>query len=83
MGPVYAGELQCRGLAMKVFAFDDDGKPVVGQEGELVCAAPFPSMPIYFWNDPDGKKYHMPISTSTRASGATAITSWSPNTAGW
>ncbi len=58
MGPVYAGELQCRGLAMKVFAFDDDGKPVVGQEGELVCAAPFPSMPIHFWNDPDGKKYH-------------------------
>ncbi|MDX2455860.1 acetoacetate--CoA ligase [Desulfosarcina sp.] len=58
MGPVYAGELQCRGLAMKVFAFDDDGKPVVGQEGELVCAAPFPSMPIYFWNDPEGKKYH-------------------------
>ncbi len=58
MGPVYAGELQCRGLAMKVFAFDDDGKPVAGQEGELVCAAPFPSMPIYFWNDPDGKKYH-------------------------
>jgi acetoacetyl-CoA synthetase len=58
MGPVYAGELQCRGLAMKVFAFDDAGKPVVDQEGELVCAAPFPSMPIYFWNDPDGKKYH-------------------------
>ena len=58
MGPVYAGELQCRGLAMKVFAFDDVGKPVVGQEGELVCAAPFPSMPIYFWNDPDGQKYH-------------------------
>ncbi len=58
MGPVYAGELQCRGLAMKVFAFDDDGQPVVGQEGELVCTAPFPSMPIYFWNDPDGKKYH-------------------------
>ncbi|MGA6925995.1 MAG: acetoacetate--CoA ligase [Desulfosarcina sp.] len=58
MGPVYAGELQCRGLAMKVHAFDDDGRPVVGQEGELVCAAPFPSMPIYFWNDPEGKKYH-------------------------
>ena len=58
MGPVYAGELQCRGLAMKVFAFDDDGNPIEGQEGELVCAAPFPSMPIYFWNDPDGKKYH-------------------------
>jgi acetoacetyl-CoA synthetase len=43
---------------MKVFAFDDDGQPVQGQEGELVCAAPFPSMPIYFWNDADGKKYH-------------------------
>jgi len=57
MGPVYAGELQCRGLAMKVFAFDDDGRPVVGREGELVCTAPFPSMPIYFWDDPEGKKY--------------------------
>jgi acetoacetyl-CoA synthetase len=58
MGPVYAGELQCRGLAMKVEAFDSDGKPVIGQQGELVCTAPFPSMPIYFWEDPDGKKYH-------------------------
>lgn len=58
IGPVYAGELQCRGLAMKVFAFDADGNPVVDQEGELVCTAPFPSMPIYFWNDPDYKKYH-------------------------
>ncbi len=58
MGPVYAGELQCRALAMKVEAFDENGKPVVGRQGELVCTAPFPSMPIYFWNDPDGKKYH-------------------------
>ncbi len=58
MGPVYAGELQCRGLAMKVEAFNDEGKPVVGEQGELVCTAPFPSMPIYFWDDPDGKKYH-------------------------
>jgi len=58
MGPVYAGELQCRGLAMKVEAFDSNGKPVIGQQGELVCTAPFPSMPIYFWDDPDGKKYH-------------------------
>jgi acetoacetyl-CoA synthetase len=58
MSPVYAGELQCRGLAMKVEAFDSDGKPVLGQQGELVCSAPFPSMPIYFWDDPDGKKYH-------------------------
>ena len=57
-GPVYSGELQCRGLAMKVMAFDEDGKSVINQQGELVCAAPFPSMPIYFWSDPDGKKYH-------------------------
>ncbi|MCP4347537.1 MAG: acetoacetate--CoA ligase [Desulfobacterales bacterium] len=55
---VYTGELQSRGLAMKVEAFDDNGKPVVNEQGELVCSAPFPSMPIYFWDDPDGKKYH-------------------------
>ena len=58
IGPVYSGELQCRGLAMKVMAFDEDGKSVINQQGELVCAAPFPSMPIYFWSDPAGKKYH-------------------------
>ena len=58
MGPVYAGELQCRGLAMKVEAFDDTGTPIANQQGELVCTAPFPSMPIYFWDDPDGQKYH-------------------------
>ena len=58
MGPVYAGELQCLPLAMKVSAYDDSGKPVINQQGELVCTAPFPSMPIYFWDDPDGKKYH-------------------------
>ncbi|WP_028324036.1 acetoacetate--CoA ligase [Desulfatirhabdium butyrativorans] len=58
MTPVYAGELQGRGLGMKVEAFDENGKPVIGQQGELVCTAPFPSMPIYFWDDPDGKKYH-------------------------
>ena len=58
IGPVYSGELQCRGLAMKVMAFDEDGKSVINQQGELVCAAPFPSMPIYFWSDPEGKKYH-------------------------
>jgi acetoacetyl-CoA synthetase len=56
--PIYRGELQCRGLAMKVEAFDEMGQSVVGQQGELVCTAPFPSMPIYFWDDPDGKKYH-------------------------
>ena len=58
MGLVYAGELQCRNLAMKVEAFDENGKPVINQQGELVCTAPSPSMPIYFWDDPDGKKYH-------------------------
>jgi acetoacetyl-CoA synthetase len=58
MGPVYAGELQCRGLAMKVQAFDNKGESLVNQKGELVCSAPFPSMPIYFWDDPENKKYH-------------------------
>ncbi len=57
MGPVYAGELQCRGLGMKVEAWNEDGKPVIGEKGELVCTAAAPSMPIYFWNDPDGQKY--------------------------
>ncbi|MCU0580711.1 MAG: acetoacetate--CoA ligase, partial [Desulfobacterota bacterium] len=50
--PVYAGELQCRGLAMKVKAYNAAGQPVVGEQGELVCEAPFPSMPLYFWKDP-------------------------------
>ncbi|SHI98592.1 acetoacetyl-CoA synthetase [Desulfatibacillum alkenivorans DSM 16219] len=58
MGPVFAGELQCRGLAMDVAAFDENGQPVINQQAELVCRKPFPSMPIYFWEDPDGKKYH-------------------------
>ena len=58
MGPVYAGELQCRGLAMDVHAFNAEGKPVIDQQGELVCCKPFPSMPIYFWDDPEGKKYY-------------------------
>jgi acetoacetyl-CoA synthetase len=57
MGPVYAGELQCRGLGMKVEAFDDKGTSIIEKKGELVCTAPAPPMPIYFWDDPDGKKY--------------------------
>jgi acetoacetyl-CoA synthetase len=57
LGPVYSGELQCRGLGMKVHAFDENGKPVINQQGELVCTAPAPSMPIYFWDDPGEKKY--------------------------
>jgi acetoacetyl-CoA synthetase len=56
--PVYRGELQCRGLGMRVEVFDDDGRPLQGQQGELVCTAPFPSMPVGFWNDADGSRYH-------------------------
>lgn len=55
--PVRRGELQCRGLGMKVEAFDETGAAVLKTKGELVCTAPFPSMPVYFWNDPDGEKY--------------------------
>ncbi len=55
--PVYAGEIQCRGLGMKVEAFDEKGNSVLEKKGELVCSAPFPSMPIYFWKDPEGEKY--------------------------
>ena len=56
-GPVRRGEIQCRGLGMKVEVFDDAGHAVRGEKGELVCTAPFPSMPVGFWNDPDGAKY--------------------------
>jgi acetoacetyl-CoA synthetase len=56
--PVFRGEIQCRGLGMKVEVFDDQGRTTLGQKGELVCTATFPSMPIGFWNDPGGKRYH-------------------------
>jgi acetoacetyl-CoA synthetase len=56
--PVYRGELQCRGLGMAVEVWDDKGQPLHGKKGELVCTTPFPSMPVSFWNDPDGKRYH-------------------------
>jgi len=55
--PVYRGELQCRGLGLKVEILDDAGKPVRGEKGELACTAPFPCMPVGFWNDPDGARY--------------------------
>jgi acetoacetyl-CoA synthetase len=55
--PVHRGEIQCRGLGMSVDIFDDAGRPVRGERGELVCTAPFPCMPVGFWNDPDGRKY--------------------------
>jgi len=57
MGPVYGGELQCRGLGMKVEAFDEEGHSLINRQGELVCTAPSPSMPIYFWDDPGHRKY--------------------------
>jgi acetoacetyl-CoA synthetase len=56
--PVYPGELQSAALGMKIKAYDEKGNPVYDDQGELVCEAPAPSMPLYFWNDPDGSKYH-------------------------
>ncbi len=56
--PVWEGEIQGAGLGMATDVWDDDGKPVVGEKGELVCTKAFPSMPIMFWNDEGGKKYH-------------------------
>jgi acetoacetyl-CoA synthetase len=56
--PVYAGELQSAALAMKIKSYDEKGNPIHDQQGELVCEAPAPSMPLYFWNDADGAKYH-------------------------
>ena len=55
--PVYKGEIQGAALGMAADVWDETGKPVTGEKGELVCTKPFPSMPIMFWNDPDGKKY--------------------------
>jgi acetoacetyl-CoA synthetase len=56
--PVWSGEIQVLGLGMNVDVFDDAGRSVRGTKGELVCKTPFPSMPVAFWNDPDGRKYH-------------------------
>ncbi|NGY03321.1 acetoacetate--CoA ligase [Solimonas terrae] len=56
--PVHAGEIQTRLLGMNVQAWNDDGQAVVDEVGELVCTTPFPSMPLYFWNDEGGRRYH-------------------------
>ncbi|KFZ31673.1 acetoacetyl-CoA synthetase [Pseudidiomarina salinarum] len=56
--PVYRGELQCRGLGLDVQIFNEDGEPVTGEKGELVCRNSFPCMPIGFWNDDDGQRYY-------------------------
>jgi acetoacetyl-CoA synthetase len=57
MLPVYAGEMQCRELGCAIYAFDENGKPLDNEVGELVITQPLPSMPLFFWNDPDGKRY--------------------------
>ena len=57
IAPVWRGELQCPGLGMNVEVFNEVGQAVIAEKGELVCHPPFPSMPLYFWNDPDGAKY--------------------------
>ena len=56
--PVYRGELQCRGLGLAVDVYDEEGNLARGEKGELVCTKPFPCMPIGFWNDETGEKYH-------------------------
>ena len=58
IGPVWRGELQCRGLGMAVDVFDEQGQSMASGKGELVCTKPFPSMPLGFWNDESGEKYH-------------------------
>lgn len=55
--PVWRGEIQCKGLGLAVEVWDDEGRSIRGRKGELVCTRPFPSMPVGFWNDPNGKKY--------------------------
>ena len=62
--PVYRGELQCRGLGMDVHFVDSAGTLLVDEKGELVCRASFPSMPVGFWNDPDGSRYHQAYFTT-------------------
>jgi len=56
-GPVWRGQIQAKGLGMDVQVFNETGSSVIGEKGELVCTKPFPSMPLGFWNDPDGAKY--------------------------
>ena len=55
--PIHLGEIQCRSLGAKVESFDEHGRPVVGEVGELVVTEPLPSMPLFLWNDPDGERY--------------------------
>ena len=73
--PVHEGEIQCKALGMDVHAFNEGGASIRGEKGELVCAKPFPSMPVCFWNDPDGEKYHEAYFASFRGSGPMGILS--------
>ena len=75
------GELQGASLGAKVEAWDEDGKPLIGEVGELVITEPMPSMPVFFWGDADGSRYARATSTCSRASGATATGSSSPSAA--
>jgi acetoacetyl-CoA synthetase len=57
IGGVWRGEIQARALGMRVEVFDEAGRSIRGEKGELVCTMPFPSMPVGFWSDLDGRKY--------------------------
>ena len=71
VGPVWRGEIQARALGMKVEIFDEQGRSIVQKQGELVCTAPFPSMPLKFWNDPGTHDIGQRISNDSTASGHT------------
>ena len=79
--PVYRGEMSGCELAVDVAAYDADGQPVIGQLGELVIRSPMPSMPVRFWNDPDGSRYRAAYFEDFPACGATATGSCSPSAA--
>ena len=82
--PVYEGEIQALGLGMKTEVYDDAGQPLHGEQGELVCSAPFPSVPIGFWGDTDGSRFHArPTSRATRTCGGTATSRRSQRAADW
>jgi acetoacetyl-CoA synthetase len=67
--PVFGGELQAPGLGMKINVYNEDGQPVVDKMGELVCEAPTPSMPLYFWDDPNNERYREAYFEYYRAKG--------------
>ncbi|MEJ7716536.1 MAG: hypothetical protein WKF31_00685 [Thermoleophilaceae bacterium] len=80
--PVHLGELQCRALGAKVEAYDEEGRPLIDEVGELVITEPMPSMPLYLWGDEDGERLSRELLRApTRASGATATGSGSPRAA--